>query len=178
MTVGDRTRSEVRRRIQRLRDRYGDFPVRETTVENDPDYFETGVELATEGWVGDAGAFVTDEEGRALLIRHEESPDRWGTPGGGHEPGETLEATARREVREETGVDCSLVGVALARHKTVRHAEDPDRELHLLTVEFAAEYEGGDRSVGDEEVLEARWFETLPDLDPLVADAIGAWRGE
>jgi ADP-ribose pyrophosphatase YjhB (NUDIX family) len=178
VTIEARTRAAVDRRIERLRERYGPFPVRETTVTNDPDYFETGVELAREGWVGDAGAIVTDGEGRTLLIRHAGAPDRWGTPGGGHEPGETLEATARREVREETGVEASLVGVALARRKVIVHEDDPGRRIHALTVEFAADCEGGGLSVGDDEVLEARWFASLPELDPFVADAVEAWRGQ
>jgi ADP-ribose pyrophosphatase YjhB (NUDIX family) len=176
VTIEARTRTAVDRRIERLRERYGAFPVRETTVTNAPDYFETGVELAREGWVGDAGAVVTDDDGRTLLIRHAGAPDRWGTPGGGHEPGETLEATARREVREETGIESSLVGVALARRKTAVHEEDPDRRIHVLTVEFGADYEGGTVVVGDDEVLEARWFASLPELDPFVADAVEAWR--
>jgi ADP-ribose pyrophosphatase YjhB (NUDIX family) len=176
VSIAERTRREVRRRLERLREAYGAFPVREATVENDPDRFEAGVERAERGWVGDAGAFVTDDAGRALFVRHADAPELWGTPGGGHEPGETLAGTARREVREETGVRCDLAGVALARHKTAVHRDDPDRRLHLLTVEFQADYRGGGVEVGDDEVIEARWFSAPPPrVDPFVASVVTAW---
>ena len=47
--------------------------------------------------------------GRILLIKYEDpkvtaSPIFWCTPGGGLEPGESLEDAARRELREETGI--------------------------------------------------------------------------
>lgn len=53
-----------------------------------------------------------DRNGRVLLVRHVHD-GRWGAPGGGSEPNESPEETARREVQEETGVllrDVELVG--------------------------------------------------------------------
>jgi 8-oxo-dGTP pyrophosphatase MutT (NUDIX family) len=51
-----------------------------------------------------AGALIFDEVGRVLLQRRS-NDGLWGTPGGAMEPGETLKETARREVREETGLE-------------------------------------------------------------------------
>ncbi|WP_435921502.1 NUDIX domain-containing protein [Paenibacillus sp. DYY-L-2] len=51
-----------------------------------------------------AGAIIRDPEGRILLQRRSDYGD-WGLPGGGMEPGETVEATMRREVLEETGLE-------------------------------------------------------------------------
>ena len=106
--IGDRMRADVDAELDRLRGRFGAFPVHEETVENEPDYFESGVELAREGWRGDAGAFVVDDDGRVVFIRHEGAPDSWGLPGGGHEPGEGHLETALREVREETGIEAEF----------------------------------------------------------------------
>lgn len=50
-----------------------------------------------------AAALVIDGEGR-LLMGFRSDNRQWGIPGGGMEPGETLEETARREALEETGM--------------------------------------------------------------------------
>lgn len=163
MTLEDETREDIDRRLSRLEDEFGEFPVVEPTLTHDPDFFEAGVEMVREGWIGDAGAFVTDDEDRALLIRHEDEPDKWGTPGGGHEPGETMAETARREVREETGVEVDLTGVFRARRKTAVHADEPDRRFQTLTVWFDGEAEGTEIDVGDDEIVAARWFAEPPE---------------
>jgi NUDIX domain len=51
-----------------------------------------------------AGALVFDQAGRVLLQRRADDAT-WNIPGGAMEPGEALEQTAKREVREETGLD-------------------------------------------------------------------------
>jgi ADP-ribose pyrophosphatase YjhB (NUDIX family) len=54
---------------------------------------------------GVAGVIFDDKE-RVLLLKHRFWKDqRWGLPGGLARHGETLAATLRRELREETGLD-------------------------------------------------------------------------
>ncbi len=50
-----------------------------------------------------AGVLLFDDVGRVLLQRRTDD-GLWSIPGGAMEPGESLEDTARREVREEVGV--------------------------------------------------------------------------
>ena len=53
---------------------------------------------------------LLDADDRVLLIRSEfDGRSLWFTPGGGLEPGEVPEAGARRELREETGLDADDV---------------------------------------------------------------------
>lgn len=57
-----------------------------------------------------AGAVVRDDSGRVLLVRRANEPSRglWSIPGGRVEAGESAEEAARREVREETGLDVEV----------------------------------------------------------------------
>lgn len=56
-----------------------------------------------------ATAFVVDSRNRTLLLWHKRL-GRWMPPGGHVDPDELPEETARRECREETGLDVEIAG--------------------------------------------------------------------
>jgi len=60
------------------------------------------------------GAAILDEAGRLLLIQRLRQPEAgaWGLPGGKVDFGEPAEETARREIREELGIEIELTGLA------------------------------------------------------------------
>jgi len=68
-------------------------------------------------YLGVAG-FVVDQESDEMLVIQERFAPKpiWKLPGGTADSGEDLHQVARREVKEETGVDAEFVGVICFRH--------------------------------------------------------------
>ncbi len=107
-----------------------------------------------------AGAIVA--RGRdVLLVRRSIPPGlgRWGFPAGFQDYGETLEQTAIREVREETGLT-----IELRRLFEVAHSADNPRRLVNLVVYLAVDVAGVVRAADD--ASDARFFS----LDELPED--------
>lgn len=109
-----------------------------------------------------AGCAVLDSSGRVLLQRRGEAEGPWGLPGGGMELGETLEAAAVRETREETGLDVrpdELLGVYTGPLHTYANGDVVQSVVVVLT----ATQVGGRLSADGTETLDLGWF-SLDDL--------------
>lgn len=55
------------------------------------------------------------------------------------------------------------MNVFWARRKTVVLETEPDQRFYMLTVQFEADFEGGESSISDDEIVEAKWFSESPD---------------
>ncbi len=80
------------------------------------------------------------------------------------EPGETLEHTVQREVREEVGVELADVRYA---------ASQPWPFPHSLMIGFTARWASGDIRIDETELVDAQWFtaDTLPAIPPRLSIA-------
>jgi ADP-ribose pyrophosphatase YjhB (NUDIX family) len=93
-----------------------------------------------------------------LLVRHSYAPG-WSIPGGGYRPSrESPEDAARREIRQEVGVELGHVVALGAYESTAEHKRD------TITC-FQAEV-GKTGAASSAEISEVRWF----DRDSLPAD--------
>jgi mutator protein MutT len=128
--------------------------------------------------VPSVGAVVREESGRILVVRRARPPSRglWSIPGGRVEPGETLAEAARREVREETGLDVDV-------QEILGHVDIPHGDIVYDVVDFAATVSGNvpPLAAGDD-ADEARWvtaaeLSSLPTTPQLVATLArwGVW---
>ena len=109
-----------------------------------------------------AGGLLHDGRGRVLLLRHVPAKG-WGavwlTPGGKLEDGETVLEGFEREVREEVGLE---VRNPVLTRILQQNLTDGSRVRHGYFAQFLARARGAQASPGDD-VLEARWFDALPD---------------
>ena len=86
-----------------------------------------------------------------LLIRRGKPPGmgQWSLPGGKQELGETAEEAARRELREETGLECGPLTM-VAHADSITKGADGRIEYHYTILDFAARYIGGEPVPGDD----------------------------
>ncbi len=95
-----------------------------------------------------AGAAVIDARGYILLARRSVEPRQgyWNLPAGFFEWGESAETAARREVREETGLEVEITGYLAS----FGAGHDFDRWRSITYVFFYARPGGGDLAAGDD----------------------------
>ncbi len=83
---------------------------------------------------------------------------RWQLPKGTLDPGETLEITALREVREETGLTAEIVApLQTIEYWYVGHSRRGAVRFHKRVSFYLLSYRSGEVSDHDREVVEARW---------------------
>lgn len=125
-------------------------------------------------------------DGVAVLLQRRDDNGKWGLPGGGVEPGESVHAAIVREVREETGLAVEpvrLIGVYSdpANHQVVTY---PDGNvIHYVSSVFECVVRGGTLTCGDES-LELGFFsvdalpdDTLPISRIRIVDAVARQMG-
>lgn len=83
-------------------------------------------------------------EGRIVLIHRKNEPRKWALPGGYVDYGETLEAAAAREAREETSIEVTGLRQFHAYSDPAR-----DERSHNISVVFTAKGDGDPRAADD-----------------------------
>jgi ADP-ribose pyrophosphatase YjhB (NUDIX family) len=101
---------------------------------------------------------IIEVEKGIVLIRRKNPPYGWGLPGGFVDYGESLEAAAIREAREETSLDVELVSQLGAY-------SNPDRDprKHTISVVFIARAGGQPRAADDAVDIGIFDRDTLPE---------------
>jgi ADP-ribose pyrophosphatase YjhB (NUDIX family) len=101
---------------------------------------------------------IIEYNGGILLIKRKNPPKGWALPGGFVDYGESLEAAAVREAKEETGLDVELV-----RQFHVYSQPGRDPRHHTITMVFLAKAKG--KAIAGDDAKEIGVFNknTLPD---------------
>jgi len=121
-----------------------------------------------------------DGRDHVLLIERGRPPNagRWTVPGGGVEVGETLEQAALRELREETGLGCTLGPVVEILDRVSRDGEGKV-EYHYVILDFVGSRPTGTLAASSD-CADARWvpvdelhdYATTDGLEPVIRRAV------
>lgn len=97
-----------------------------------------------------AAGVVVKQDGKYLLVREKkpEAHGLWNLPAGRVEEGQTIESTAVREAKEESGYDVELI-----RHLAIFHSSGDIACKHA----FEAKIVGGELKI-PEDMLDVKWF--------------------
>ncbi|KPV39541.1 NUDIX hydrolase [Thiohalorhabdus denitrificans] len=112
---------------------------------------------------------IHDPGDRVLLVERANPPHGWALPGGFVDPGEALDGAARREAREETGLELE----ELFQFATYS-APERDPRGHTISTVYVARPAGEARAASDAASLD--WFpladppETAFDHGAILAD--------
>ncbi len=101
-----------------------------------------------------------------LMIQRGNPPRQgsWSLPGGVQELGETIRETARREVREETGMEIRIFGLIDVVDSVSRDANE-NIEYHYTLIDLAGYTVGGTLMAGGD-AQDCRWF-TQSEIDDM-----------
>jgi 8-oxo-dGTP diphosphatase len=104
------------------------------------------------------GGFI-HREGKVLMIKRKFEPNkgRWSLPGGLLEVGEDPEQAAKREVREELGLEVVVEGLLQVANEVIPDAAGRVR-YHFVLVDYLMR-PLGDKITLNEESEEYAWFE-------------------
>ena len=94
-----------------------------------------------------------------LLVKRGQAPMKghWSIPGGRIEPGETSQAAARRELKEETGVEAELVGLVDVVDAIFKNKAGDTLTRHYVLIDYAARWIEGE-PLGADDADEARFI--------------------
>lgn len=164
MSVSERSEGWVTDQLSRLTDEYGSAPVHQVSWSVSGPRYEEAAAVDTAEHAA-AGVRVTNDADETLLVR--DRHNEWAPPRGAVDADESLEAGARRNVREATGVDCEVEGVERITIVSIGDESDRDRPpIYCLIVLFVGSC-GSDQTVQCTE-SPVRWRHSRPgdSLDP------------
>lgn len=106
-------------------------------------------------------AIISDGSGRIVLILRKNGPRGWALPGGFVDAGEELGAACRREAREETGLEVTLVEQFFTY-------SDPNRDprKHTISTVYVCRAAPGAQPKAADDAVDGRWFgeSEIPEL--------------
>ena len=110
------------------------------------------------------GAAIYNDSGKVLLQRRSDRRT-WGFPGGAMELGESISETAKREIKEETGLDIKLERL-IGIYSDYSDEYPNGDSAQPIVIFFLGKVISGKLSIDDNETLELKYFgkDEMPQL--------------
>ncbi len=104
-------------------------------------------------------AVIWNQAGQVLLIRRTKEPriGQWSLPGGKVERGERLEEALCREIREETGLEVEILGLAGVA-ETIDDAGAGAAGSHYVLIDYGVRAVSGQARAASD-AADATWFD-------------------
>ena len=109
---------------------------------------------------------IVRKDNEVLLIKRGGEPFKgmWAPPGGGVELGETVYDAGKREVLEESGVECEIEGIQVIDDQIYLDSQGKV-EVHTIIMRLLARYVSG-TAKAESDAADVGWF-TIDKLDGL-----------
>jgi 8-oxo-dGTP diphosphatase len=104
-----------------------------------------------------AADVIIEIDGRIVLIERKNYPHGWAIPGGFVDVGETVEAAAMREMREETGLEVELTDLL-----GVYARPDRDPRGHTVSLVYVGRAQGAPRAGDDAQAAALFSLDAVP----------------
>ncbi len=102
------------------------------------------------------GVLVYNNKGEIFLAKQKKWEDKWTIPGGHLDYGEHLQDCAKREVKEETGMDVSNIEFIGIQESVF--SKEYYKEKHMVFVDFCGKAEDNEVVLNDE-MQEYQWID-------------------
>lgn len=105
--------------------------------------------------IATVGALVVNGKSEILLVRSQKWSNKFTVPGGHIELGERAEEAIRREVREETGLDCEPVKLLLVQQAI--YPKDYHKHEHYIFLDYVCRTRDTEVKLDERELQSYVW---------------------
>lgn len=95
---------------------------------------------------------VIEKDGKYLLVQEaKKCRGKWNLPAGHLDIGETILDAAKREIKEESGLDTELTGICQIGNRVME-------DRIFVSLIFTAKQSGGEIIIDKDEIMDVKWF--------------------